>query len=154
MIMEKASFLKSGLVAAIRALPADKAPDWGKMNLQQMTEHMSREGFGWASGKVAHTIQTPEEHLPKMQAFLMSEKPFRENTPNALMPEEPAAVEHPDMESALNALQGEIDYFFSVFELEPGKIVVNPFFGRLDYEMSVQLLYKHAQHHLKQFGAL
>lgn len=49
--MDKASFLKNELVSAIRNIPQDRQPAWGKMNLQQMTEHMSREGFSWASVK-------------------------------------------------------------------------------------------------------
>ncbi len=150
--MDKASFLKNELVSAIRNIPQDRQPAWGKMNLQQMTEHMSREGFSWASGKIPQQLVTPEEHLPKMQAFLMSEKPFRENTPNSLMAAEPPTVTHTNMEAALVALQQEIDDFFSVYEQEPGKKIMNPFFGELDYTMQVQLLHKHALHHLKQFG--
>jgi hypothetical protein len=87
-----------------------------------------------------------------MQAYLMSEKPFRENTPNALMPETPIPVKHASVKKAIDELQSELDYFFEVFKNEPGKKVTNPFFGELDYEMSVRLLHKHATHHLRQFG--
>lgn len=150
--MNKASFLKNELVPALAAIAPDRQPAWGRMNLQQMVEHLTREGFGWASGKQPQQLTTPEEHIPKMQAFLMSDKPFRENTPNSLMPEEPAPVTYADVPAALAALQSEIDYFFAVFGKEPGKKVLNPFFGELDEEMSVQLLHKHALHHLRQFG--
>jgi hypothetical protein len=30
----------------------------------------------------------------------------------------------------------------------------NPFFGDLNFEENVHLLYKHALHHLKQFGVM
>ena len=151
--MNKSQFLKEQLVPAIAAISPDFKPLWGKMNLQQMTEHMSREGFRVASGKLPHELVTPAEHVEKMQAFLMSDKPFRENTPNSLMAPEPLPVQHPDMNTALAELQNEIDYFFEVYENEPGRKIMNPFFGNLDYEMQVQLLHKHALHHLKQFGA-
>lgn len=150
--MDKAVFLKTALVPAIAGIAPDRRPDWGKMNLQQMTEHMSREGFGWASGRIPQQAVTPDEHLPRMQAFLMSEKPFRENTPNSLMADEPPATVHPGMTGALHELQQEIDHFFAVYEQEPGKKVLNPFFGTLDFGMQVQLLHKHALHHLLQFG--
>lgn len=151
--MEKAQFLKNDLVAHIAAIPADRQPAWGKMNLQQMTEHLAREGFGWASGKILHArILSPAEHLPQYRAFIMSEKNFRENTENKLMPAEPLPVEHPDMPAALTALQQEIDHFFRVYEQEPDKVLINPFFGELDYTLWVHLLHKHAAHHLKQFG--
>jgi len=150
--MNKSQFLKEQLVPAIAAISPEFKPLWGKMNLQQMTEHMSREGFQVANGKLPQALVTPEEHVPKMQAFLMSDKPFKENTPNSLMSLEPLPVKHPDMNAALEELQSEIDHFFTVYENEPGKAVMNPFFGSLDYEMQVQLLHKHALHHLKQFG--
>lgn len=150
--MSKTHFLKNELVPAIAGIASDRKPDWGKMNLQQMTEHMSREGFACASGKIPQQLAIPEEQVPKMQAFLMSDKTFRENTVNALMPEEPLPVSHPDMPAALAALQQEIDYFFEVFEKEPNKKIMNPFFGELDKDMLIQLLHKHSLHHLKQFG--
>jgi hypothetical protein len=150
--MDKAHFLRHELVPAIAGITPDRNPSWGKMNLQQMTEHMAREGFCWASGKVPHQLITPEEHIPKLQAFIMSDKPFRENTLNSLMPEEPLPAEHKDMPAALAALQEEINHFFAVFEQHPDKKVMNPFFGELDHTLSVHLLYKHSLHHLKQFG--
>ncbi len=152
--MDKANFLRHELVPAIAGIAPHRKPDWGKMNLQQMTEHMAREGFSWSSGKVANQLMTPEEHLPKLQAFIMSDKPFRENTANNLMSEEPLPLQHQDMQAALATLQEEIDHFFMVFEQEPDKKVMNPFFGELDYTLSVHLLYKHSMHHLKQFGVL
>lgn len=150
--MDKASFLKNELAGHIKNIPAGQLPAWGKMNLQQMTEHLGRDAFRVASGKITFPLMTPEEHLPKMQAFIQSEIPFKENTVNRLMAAEPLPEEQSDMPSALAALQEEIDHFFSVYAAEPGKKVINPFFGELDYEMQVQLLHKHALHHLKQFG--
>ena len=49
-------------------------------------------------------------------------------------------------------LQKELDYFFEEFTANSGLKTRNPFFGKLNYEMNVQLLHKHAMHHLKQFG--
>lgn len=152
--MNKSQFLKEQLVPTIAAISPEFKPLWGKMNLQQMTEHMSREGFQVASGKLLQVLVTPEEHVPKMQAFLMSDKPFRENTPNSLMSLEPVPAKHADMKDSMAELQSEIDHFFNVYENEPAKTVINPFFGNLDFEMQVQLLHKHALHHLRQFGVV
>ena len=87
-----------------------------------------------------------------MRAFLESEKPFRENTRNLLMPEVPAPVRNPSKEEAVKELKTELEFFFSVFEKNNMQVTRNPFFGDLNYEQNVQLLYKHATHHLKQFG--
>lgn len=150
--MSKTQFLKAQLVPTIAAISPEFKPLWGKMNLQQMAEHMSREGLQVANGKLPHELVTPPEHLERMQSFLMSDKPFKENTPNSLMSLEPLPLKHPDMDAALAELQMEIDDFFQVYENEPGKSIMNPFFGNLNFEMQVQLLHKHALHHLKQFG--
>jgi len=147
----KATFLRNDFVKLLATIDPVTKPLWGKMNPQQMIEHMSY-AMRQASGKDPYTIVTAEEHLPKMQAFLMSEKPFRENTPNQLLPDEPAPAKHESMQDALNDLQAEIDHFFHVFGTDPQKTITIPFFGELNYDMQVQLLHKHAWHHLRQFG--
>ena len=52
----------------------------------------------------------------------------------------------------LEELQSEMDYFFSVVETTKDFKVIHPYFGELDTEMNLQSVYKHALHHLKQFG--
>jgi hypothetical protein len=148
----KISFLKNELTGHLENIPADRVPAWGKMNPQQMVEHLSRDAFRVASGKVTFPLMTPEEHIPKMQEFLRSDKQFKENTVNKLLATEPVPVVHQNMSEALTELRAEIDYFFETFQQEPGKKVVNPSFGEMDFELQVLLLHKHALHHLRQFG--
>lgn len=148
---QKAAFLRNEFVNKLRTIDPDTKGLWGKMNVQQMVEHMSY-ALRQASGKDLYTIMTPAEHLPRMQAFMMSDKPFRENTPNQLLPDEPEPSKQATIQASLEELQAEIDHFFSVFANEADKTITNPFFGDLNYEMQVQLLHKHAWHHLRQFG--
>ena len=150
---EKADFLRNKLVPLLAQIPSETKPLWGKMTLQQMIEHFA-DSVRIASGKTVHAdILTPPENLDKMRSFLESEKPFRENTANALLPETPAPVKNHSVEEALKELKEELDYFFSVFEKNNLQVTRNPFFGDLSFEQNVQLLHKHALHHLKQFGA-
>jgi len=152
MSAEKAEFLKNQFIPLLRQLPADTQPQWGKMTLQQMVEHFA-ESVALASGKITrHELATPEEQLPKYQQFLMSDKPFKENTMNPFMPEIPPPVRNKSLQDALNELREELNYFFSVFEENEHLLTHNPIFGDLNFQMNVQLLYKHAVHHLKQFG--
>lgn len=116
-----------------------------------MIEHMS-ESFRIASGKIQKKLLTPEERLPRMYEFMMSEAPFKENTKNIEMSEEPLPVINTDIQDAYIELQAEIDHFFTTFEAQPELRIMNPFFGNLNYEEWIQLLHKHALHHLKQFG--
>ncbi len=152
-LQQKAEFLRHGFVPALSQLDADAPRKWGKMNVQQMIEHMS-DYIRIASGKTPMQTVTPEDKLPRMQGFLASEKPFPENTPNVLMPDTPAPVRNATKQDAVNELQAEINHFFAVHEQDAGKITANPFFGDLGFEQQVQLLYKHATHHLRQFGAM
>ncbi len=149
--MEKATFLKQGYIAVLHNIDPAIQPSWGKMNVAQMVEHMS-DSFRIANGKDKHTCITPEERLSKMQAFLMNDNPFRENTVNPLLPVTPPPVRFGHITDALDELQQEIDDFFAVFDQDKTTIITNPIFGDLNYEMWVQLLYKHALHHLRQFG--
>ncbi|MEI8278335.1 MAG: hypothetical protein WCG87_01155 [Bacteroidota bacterium] len=147
----KAHFLRNEYIKKLAHLTADTPRLWGNMNAPQMIEHMS-DYVRIGSGKTPHTLLSPEERLTKLQGFLMSEKPFPENTPNILMPDTPAPTKHISIAEAISELQAELDHFFSVFEKDPNKTITNPFFGDLNYDMSVQLLHKHALHHLRQFG--
>jgi hypothetical protein len=150
-IDQKASFLKREYIPLLKTLTPDAERKWGKMNMQQMVEHMS-DSVRIANGKDPHTLVTPEENLEKMQAFLMSDKPFKENTPNRLLPDDPAEHRHADISAAIAELDGEIQDFFKAFGQDKEKTIMNPFFGALTLDMWVQLLHKHAWHHLKQFG--
>ena len=149
---DKVNFLKARFIPLLKQIPSDQPPAWGKMTLQQMIEHFT-DYTRIASGKtVIKEIVTSEEHLEKSRIFLMSEKPFKENTPNSLMPEVPAPVRNVSINDAISELNKELDYFFAVFEKNNLQVTRNPFFGDLNYEQNVQLLHKHALHHLKQFG--
>ncbi|HEX6333572.1 MAG TPA: DinB family protein [Flavisolibacter sp.] len=152
MSADKKDFLRNTFTSLLRQIPSDTPPAWGKMSFQQMIEHFA-EYTRIASGKIAHTeILTPPDRLEKMRDFIMSDKPFRENTINPLVPEVPAPVRNKSAEEAIAELQKEIEFFFTVFEKNNLQVTRNPFFGDLNFEQNLQLLYKHALHHLRQFG--
>jgi len=151
-MQHKENFLKIDYLNLLKELDPQKPGNWGKMNVHQMVEHMT-DAFRMGNGKDAYTgILTPEERLPKAQAFILSDLPFKENTKNILMNEEPFPLRHPQFPDSLAALELEISDFFGYWENHSGTVLRNPFFGDLDYTHWVSLLYKHALHHLRQFG--
>ncbi len=81
----------------------------------------------------------------------MSDKPFPQGIANPLLPKGPTPVKNNKIEGAIKELQIEIDYYFSVLETK-GFYILHPHFGKLDAAMNLQSVYKHALHHLKQFG--
>ncbi len=153
MSIEKENFLRTKLVTYLQRLDPVTQPRWGKMNVQQMIEHYAGDAVRNANGRLKiDTIMTPPGNLERMREFMMSNKPFKENTNNPLMGEEPAALRYKTVQGAIGALQQELIYFFEAFEKNPELVTRNPFFGDLNFEQNVQLLYKHALHHLRQFG--
>ncbi|MDQ2718326.1 MAG: hypothetical protein M3Z26_01000 [Bacteroidota bacterium] len=148
---KKEDFLKNDFIPLLRQLkPGDKGL-WGVMNAQQMIEHFT-DAVKNASGKLLLPELVKGEKLTAMRDFVMSEKPFEENIDNPLMEKEGAALRQPDIQSAIEKLQSELDFFFLAFKKDPDLKTKNPFFGELDYKMNIQFLHKHAQHHLRQFG--
>ena len=149
---EKAAFLKYRFIPLLKQVPSDTIPKWGKMTLQQMIEHFS-DNVRISSGKTVFTeVIFPQEQAQKVREFILGDQPFKENTINPLLPEVPAPVKNISKEEAINELQKEIDYFFSVFEKNNLQVTRSPFYGDLNYEENVHLLYKHAMHHLRQFN--
>ncbi len=148
----KAGFLRTRFIPLLQDVPTETQPAWGKMTVQQMIEHFA-DSVRIASGRMVFTefVSSPE-HLEKARAFMLSEKPFRENTRNPLLPEVPAPVRNPSKEDAIKELQQELQTFFTVFEQNGLPTTRNPFFGDLNFAENVHLLHKHALHHLKQFG--
>lgn len=121
--------------------------------MQQMIEHLAGVAIRNANGRLqTPQIVTPPEKLEGMREFMMSDKPFRENTRNPLLAEEPAPLRYRTTQAAIGALQQELIYFFEAFERDHSLRTRNPFFGDLNFEENVQLLHKHALHHLRQFG--
>lgn len=153
MSLEKENFLRTKLVRYLQQLDPATPPRWGKMTVQHMIEHCAGDVVCTASGRLKiDTIITAPDNLQRMRDFLMGDRPFKENTKNPLLTENPRPLQYKTVQGAIGALQQELIYFFEVFENNPSLITRNPFFGDLNFEQNVQLLYKHSLHHLRQFG--
>lgn len=150
--MDKEKFLKKDLVPLLSNINLDTPAVFGKMNVSQMIEHLSH-AFQIASGKVVFENNQSDELTERMYRFMMSDKPFKDNTPNPNLSDEPIPLRFAKIQDALRNLQDEINDFFEVFDA-PDVRVINPFFGNLNKVEQVQLLHKHAFHHLRQFGVI
>ncbi len=147
----KRLLLEKQFISIVQKIDSSTQPRWGKMNVQQMIEHVSAF-FKISSGKLKFPLVTPPEHLPKFREFLMSEKEFRENTRAPVLPEEPLPLQYATMQEAITDLKEQVNDFFNYFADDPGKKTIHPAFGELNFEEWVQLHHKHVKHHLKQFG--
>ena len=150
-INTKLSFLLNGYIDHLRKLDPETKGLWGKMIVQQMIEHMT-ESLQEANGKTSRTIISPIDRLQAMKEFIKSEKEFRPNTKNSMMGETPLPLRNLNVKEAINEIVIELKDFEKYFEKNPESIIVNPFFGELNFEEWIQLIHKHALHHLRQFG--
>lgn len=147
---QKIHFLLHEFPALLRKLDSNAKGKWGLMNAQQMVEHLVLSVKN-ANGKLKLPPVNEGERLEKFRTFLFSDSQFRENTRNPLIGD-PLPLHFASMEIAINKLQSELQYLVDTFEQDPGLTTLNPIFGQLDFEGNVQLLHKHALHHLRQFG--
>lgn len=148
---KEAIFLKEKFIPALKKIAPETKGNWGVMSPQQMVEHFG-DSLANAYGKLVLPYVTTPERKEALHNFLMSDIPFKENTKNPIISETPHAPRFSGLEEAIEKLQKRIDIFFETFEKNPTLTTTNPVFGPLNFEQNVHLLYKHAKHHLKQFG--
>ena len=137
------------IVSRLTALKPGADRQWGKMTSAQMLGHCVAP-LDNATGVVPRTHSL----LGKLLAWLIkrsvfSEKPFRKNGPT-----DPAykVTDERDFERERTRLFGAIQRFTAAGPDEVARHT-HPFFGDLTGEQWGQLMYKHIDHHLQQFGA-
>lgn len=148
---DKLLFLQRDFIPLLQRLDPSTPPAWGKMNVHQMVEHFT-DAVHLASGVLEFPPIGDAHAQRRAHAFMMSDKPMRENTRNPYLPEMPAATRRATVQAAISDLQQALLEFFHAHEQDATKRTSNPFFGTLDYAEQVQLLHKHALHHLRQYG--
>lgn len=148
---QKVHFIRHNLIQYLKKLSAGDRGQWGVMNAQQMIEHLTYS-MRVSNGKDNQQLKLPPEQSEKVRAFFLSEKLFKENTKNSLLPETPFPVRNANITDAIHELEIETMEFELFFCQHPLNTTVNPLAGPFNYEEWVQLHYKHLVHHLRQFG--
>jgi hypothetical protein len=152
-LQEKELFLKSTAPRLLENLKAKQIPWWGKMNAQQMIEHLT-DSLKNSTEKILYNLSMPLDKLEAAKNFLMSDKEFKPGTKHPNLPEEPAPVRNPTIVEAYNEFVAELNNFFEFFKNNPERQTLHPGFGSLSYAEWVQCHYKHFIHHFKQFDLI
>jgi hypothetical protein len=134
------------LISRINKLNENCKPQWGKMTVYQMLKHCTL----WEemiSGKTKYKRMFLGRVFGKMvlKRIMKDESPLKRNTPTL---SELVIKGHGDVLSEKLkwiAQIGEHEHFSN-----PG--FVHPFFGKMTKEEIGVLVYKHADHHLRQFS--
>jgi hypothetical protein len=130
-------------------LRPDSARQWGTMNAAQTVAHcaMSME---WAVGDRIPPRMALASILGRIikPKVLGDDAPLRRNSPTA---KDLVVPDQRDLEAERNRLRGLIDRFVAA---GPAGCTRNPhsFFGRMKPDEWAILMYKHLDHHLRQFG--
>jgi uncharacterized protein DUF1569 len=133
----------------LHQLKPDSRRQWGKMSPAQMLAHCSA-GIEMATGD----IRPPRAMIGRIigpavkRVALRDEEPMRRNSPTA---KELVMTGNLDFESERKRLSGLIDRFA---ETGPSGCTSHPhlFFGPLTPDEWAILMYKHLDHHLRQFS--
>ena len=111
----KKRFLEDQFISLVKTIEPVTPGRWGKMNAQQMVEHVAGF-FRISTNKLKFPFVTPLEQLPKYRAFLLSEKEFRENTKAPILPDEPFPVRFATMDDSVADLERQLNISFNIFQ--------------------------------------
>lgn len=148
------NYIEPNLEVALRhldQLDPEAKPAWGKMNPQEMVEHLT-DTLRIASGKSKFPLATPEKYLEKSYQFLMSDSPLQRELKVDFAPEE-RELRHENISDAIDEFTEEWLSYEEHHE-NPNQRELHPYFGNLNFEEWQQLNKKHLTHHFLQFGLI
>lgn len=137
---------REGLISRINTLNENSKAQWGKMNICQMLKHCTlyeemmlgkvtfkRAFLGRLFGKMA------------LKEFTQDQNPIKQNVPTL--------TELKVKEKAGNVLEEKKKWIALLkgYEQVSQPVIVHSFFGELTKEQTGFLVYKHTDHHLRQF---
>jgi hypothetical protein len=134
------------LIERIQNLSASSSPLWGKMSVDQMCEHCIA-AINVAFGKQDLTISLPMRLLGRLLKNKAFNSDFGKNSPTA---KEFRITTHSVFEKS------QAQLIACVQEFAKGTSVItvmhHPFWGKMSFEDWDKLMYRHLDHHLRQFG--
>lgn len=136
-------------IARIKALKENQPAKWGSMNVSQMMKHCT---IPYLQIKNDNDLKAPWLVRQMMQLFfkkdMVNEIPFSKNLPTASFFR---IKETPDFEKCKQALIAEVSWFGNQ---DPNQFEgkKHSTLGKLTTKEWDNLVYKHLNHHLKQFG--
>jgi len=138
---------RQALQQRIEQLTPTGRPEWGRMSAQQMVVHLTA-AVQMATGErpVAHR-QTPLRY-PVIKQLVLYVLPFPRNVPTA--PELVVGSTPNAWTRDVDALRATMDRFVARGPEAPWP--AHPAFGRMSARQWGILVYRHVDHHLRQFG--
>jgi len=137
------------LIVRITLLNDNSSAQWGKMNVFQMVKHNTYWN-GWILGKENHTYRQTllGKLFGKMALMKMikDEEPFDKNIPTS------SQFKVNEMSGNLEAEKSEWISLIEEYNDFKNSGFLHDFLGKMTNEQIGILVYKHTDHHLRQFG--
>jgi hypothetical protein len=140
--------VREELTKRIQSLTEKNSAQWGKMNVFQMVKHCSLcDDMMHGKIKIKRVFIGRLIGPMILKKALQDGRPFGKNSPTA--PVLKTANESGDIEIQKKDWLGKIEQYADFRNTN----FVHPFFGPMTKEQIGIFVYKHADHHLRQFGA-
>jgi uncharacterized protein DUF1569 len=136
------------LADRLATLSPDRRALWGKMSAQQMVCHLV-ESLKMALGDLAVAPKNLPLRYPPLKQLVVYVAPFPKNAPTA--PELVITATPNEWSRDVSTLTTLMDRFAA--RGPAGPLTDHPAFGRLSPRAWGVLVYRHMDHHLRQFGA-
>lgn len=134
------------LINRIQKLNTSSTPLWGKMSVDQMCEHCIA-AINVAFGKQDLTISFPMRLLGRLLKNKAFNSDFGKNSPTA---KEFRITAHSDFEKSRDQLIACVQEFAKGTSVIT--VMYHPFWGKMSFEDWDKLMWRHLDHHLRQFG--
>jgi hypothetical protein len=135
------------IISRINKLTENTQAEWGKMTVDQMFKHCIA-AIEIAYGEKEIKVNLMMKILGKLVKNKIFNSDFQRNSPTA---QEFVFADKYEFESAKNILIQKFSRFSN--EGKSAITVMNhPFWGKMSYEDWDKLMWKHMDHHLRQFG--
>ena len=137
------------LIDRIGNINEDTKSHWGKMNVYQMLQHNTYWN-GWILGHNNHTYK--QAFIGKifgkiaLKRMIKDEQPFDKNIPTSEQFKPKALIGDWDAEKS------KWIFLLKEYENYNNPNFIHDFFGKMTKEEVGILVYKHTDHHLRQFG--
>ena len=148
---DKITVLEKLLYKIGKTIRVDSPALWGKMNAQQMIEHLSLV-FVLSTGKINFPYQGTEEDAKRYWAsFVQSENPWKEVFPSSDLGD-PRPAREATMEASKSLLRKSFQEYLAYCEANAAAVHPQYYLGNLTVDQWRQVHVKHLQHHMRQFG--
>ncbi|WYW55313.1 hydroxymethylglutaryl-CoA reductase, degradative [Polaribacter marinaquae] len=140
---------ESSLRGLLNSLEIETPAIFGKMNGQQMVEHLALL-LKVSNGKIDADFFVEEEKSSRRKAFLDTDNELQVGFKASMLSEEPVPAKFSTLKDSIEDLILQIESFETHFKTNATEN--HPFFGELDYQYWCKFHVKHFTHHFKQFN--